>query len=124
MTSSGKEKRRHSRLPIDLQYLLIINDREYRGHINNISLIGAYLATVEPELSESCVGLQGMLNIHAESGWVTLKCEIVYIGSNDKFFPSGAGIAFCQSDDDTASAVWNLAMQYLVQDNQLFAPVK
>ena len=123
MTSSGKEKRRHSRLPIDLQYRLEIDNREYSGHISNISLSGAYLATIKPTLPTSTVSRQGNLHINTERGWVAVKCEVVYVGSKNEFFPHGAGVTFCAGDEDTATAVWNVAIQYLVQDNQLFASI-
>ncbi len=123
MNVTGKDRRRHARLPIDLQYILIVDDHEYSGHISNISLSGAYLATIEPNDPVLQTSQRGTLNIKTHKGWQSLRCDIVYVGSNDPFFPDGAGVAFCDEDDKTASSIWNLAIQYLVQDDQLFAPI-
>ncbi len=123
MTKRGKNLRRHKRLPIDLQYYLVIDDDQYSGHISNISLGGAYLATIESDAPDLKPKQHGTLSIKTESGWVSLFCEVVYVGSNDEFFPAGAGVSFCSKDYATVSLIWNCCIDYLVMDDALFAPL-
>lgn len=124
MITRRKNLRSHKRLPIDLQYFLQIDDHHYSGHISNISISGAYLATIESVSPMLKAEQQGVLNIKSESGWVSLLCQIDYVGSNDEFFPAGAGITFCSRDYATASLIWNLCIEYLVMDDSLFAPLQ
>lgn len=88
------EKRRHLRLPVDIKYRLHIDNEEYKGCINNISSSGAYLATINPQLPVSRVAKQGMLEMNVEEGWISARCEIVYIGNcANRASPTGAGVA-------------------------------
>ena len=113
MTDSVVEKRRASRLPVNLDYRLTINEEVYTGCIGNISLSGAYLATSEPSFPPSIVLQQGLLDIKFEEEWCSLNCEVVYIGrADDEFFPVGTGVAF--SDDElTTTMIWNITVKYL-----------
>lgn len=88
------EKRRHLRLPVDVSYRLFINNKEYSGRVDNISSSGAYLASIDPTLPTSCVSQQGVLNLNLdEGGWVSAKCEIIYIGHSARaLIPQSAGV--------------------------------
>jgi hypothetical protein len=113
MSYTGREKRRHVRLPIDLQYRLVVDDLEYSGHMEDISLSGAYLASIEPEFPASGVSRQGVLNINTRNEWVEVSGEVVYRGSRSKLFPQGVGFAFSQEDEEIASVIWNISIQSL-----------
>lgn len=105
MNYSGKEKRKHSRLPIDVQFRLIMDNHEYSGKLSNISLSGAYLATIEPKLATSSITQQGSLHIGTGNGWVEVACEIVYLESESEIFPHGVGVTFCQGNEEAISKI-------------------
>jgi hypothetical protein len=93
MNTYAMEKRRHMRLPVDVTYRLVIDSKEYRGRIDNISSSGAYLASIEPKLPLSDIPQQGVLDMKIEEGWVSAKCEIVYIGNaENRKFSQGVGV--------------------------------
>ena len=92
MTSTtGKEKRRHVRWPIDLKYVLIIEGQEFSGKLGNISLSGAFLETMTPVPTEPLVPKQGLLKIKGNDDWVSVKCNIIYSKAHNPVFPEGAG---------------------------------
>lgn len=117
MSLPENEKRRSSRLPVNLKYRLTLDDDNeitHTGIIRNISLSGAYLAQITPDLTSTDVFQKGMVSINTENEWVTMKCEIVYIGTGSDDFPKGVGVAFCQDDEYTATAIWNMAIQCIL----------
>lgn len=124
MSKQTKEMRRHCRLSIDLEYFLEIDDQKISGQISDVSLSGAYLETMEPQLSVSHISQQGVLNIKTERGWIKIRCNIVYVGAKKEGFPSGAGVEFCMEDEEASTAIWNIVIQHVSQNQSLFAPLK
>ena len=107
-----------------MEYFLEIDNQKISGKISNVSLSGAYLETMEPQLSVSHISQQGVVNIKTENDWVKIKCNIVYVGAKKEDFPSGAGVEFCMEDEEAATAIWNIVIQYVSQNQSLFAPIK
>lgn len=111
---SKQDKRQSIRFPISLPYRLILNGVEHSGRISNLSLGGVYLDSIEPRLDSSSISHQGELKIQQAEKWVTLKCEVVYLGESRALFPQGVGIAFVMQDDKITLELWNLAIQHLI----------
>ena len=117
MSSTGIENRRHTRLPIKLEFQLVIGEQSFSGITGNISLSGAYLTSITPLLPHEMVSERGTLVLQAPAGGIPLNCEVVYIGdTEDERFPSGAGIIFCGSDEETVAAIWNLTINHFGQE--------
>jgi len=122
MNSKKNELRKHGRVAIDLDYFFALNNQEFSGRISNLSLGGAYLATINPKLPATSTSQQGNLKIKCKNGWTEIKCNIVYIGNKDLEGLDGVGVAFCNEDEVTATAIWNIAVQYVDFDRNLFSP--
>ncbi|TAL49819.1 MAG: PilZ domain-containing protein [Methylovulum sp.] len=109
MTQS--DRRKHTRVAIETEYHLFLNDGEYSGTTGNISLSGAFLSKPEPELMPSCVSQSGLLKITLNGEPLSFKCEIVYVATHDNdILPAGAGVVFCDTDDETVTSQLNLAI--------------
>lgn len=112
MTLSVLNRRRHARISINADYQLVLDGVEYNGKVDNISLSGAFLIMPDPGLTPSSVHRVGDLKIKLNDNDILFKCEIVYVEtSTDSVFPAGVGVTFCDNDKDTATAIWNLAIE-------------
>lgn len=109
MITSQADRRKHPRITIELEYHLFLGDKEYSGKTANISLSGAFLSRPEPELIPSCISQSADLKIKFNDELLSFKCEIIYVATQgDKFFPIGAGVVFCDTDDETSRSILNL----------------
>ena len=111
MIFTPSDRRRHPRVYLELDYRFFSSDGEHLGKTNNISLSGAFLHAPEPDLAMSAVSQIGKLEIKLKDDhWLSFKCEVVYIaGNNDQGLPIGAGVAFCDTDDETGRSLMELA---------------
>ena len=106
-------RRKHRRVPTDLNFSFIVDGQEHTGQIGNISLSGAFLSDPEPELSLSCLSKPGELRVPLNGDILSLKCEVVYaVGRDNEFFPVGAGVVFSNNDDTTLISVMKLATAF------------
>lgn len=117
MSQSGIERRQHSRFPIAIQYRLVIAGTEHTGVTGNLSLSGAYLASVDPPFTSAHAGQSGTLAFDTTSEVISIDCRVVYVGSkseNDPF-PGGAGIIFTDPSEAAITAIWNLSIEHLMR---------
>lgn len=111
MTISQSNRRKHTRVSIEVEYHFYLDGEEYTGKTGNISLSGAFLSSPEPELMPSCVSQSGDLKIKLNDELLSFKCEIVYVATHDnETFPPGAGVVFCDTDNETSMSILNLAI--------------
>lgn len=105
-----ENRRKHRRVPTDLNYTFIIDGQKYIGKVGNVSLSGAFLSDPEPELNLSDLTKSGELIVFLNNELLTLKCELVYaVGHDNEFFPVGAGVVFSNNDDATLVSIMKLA---------------
>jgi len=108
MTQSNRRK--HTRVAIELDYHFFLEGKEYTGKTGNISLSGAFLSRPEPELIPSCISQSGVLKLKLNDELLSFKCEIVYVAMHDnEMLPVGTGVVFCDTDDETSTSILALA---------------
>ncbi|MDD2723054.1 MAG: PilZ domain-containing protein [Methylovulum sp.] len=104
------EKRKHPRVPTDLDFSFFLDGQQYTGKVGNISLSGAFLSAPEPELIPSYIAKSGDLTIQLNDELLVLKSEVVYaVGHDNAFFPVGAGLIFSKTDEETRLSIMKLA---------------
>ncbi|MCF7986167.1 MAG: PilZ domain-containing protein [Methylovulum sp.] len=108
--TNNDDRRKHARNNIEVEYRFLLDGAEYHGLTSNISLSGAFLSRPEPELSPSCVSEFGILSFTLNETELVLKSEIVYVAAHDnEMLPVGAGVAFCDTDEETGQSILMLA---------------
>jgi hypothetical protein len=73
MITPQQNRRRHTRVPANLNYIFFLENQEYIGRIENISLSGAFLGNPEPEMDHSHISQTGLLTILLNEVRLTLK---------------------------------------------------
>ena len=59
----------------------------------------------------SSISRSGDLKIIINGEPLSFKCEVVYAASHDnEIFPAGAGVVFCDNDDETGMSLLALAV--------------
>lgn len=108
--SAIDDRRKHTRVPTDLDFSLLLNGTEFKGKIGNISLSGAFLLEPEPEIFPSLITQQGYLTITLGSEPLRFQCEVVYAaGHENTYFPVGAGVIFSEIDEETQLSIIKVA---------------
>lgn len=98
------ELRQSPRFSITVKYNLIIGDSQlYTGETGNISINGAYLATVQPELTEINPEDLASLILQLDTHTITLSCRIVYINNSNNAMPIGLGVSFNEHQNKALS---------------------
>jgi len=111
MTFPQSNRRKHTRVALEVEYHFFLDGEEYIGKTGNISLSGAFLSSPEPELMPSCISQSGELKIQLNDELLSFKCEIVYIATQDnEDLPPGAGVVFLGADEETGLSILNLAI--------------
>jgi len=104
------ERRKHRRVPTDLNFSFFIDGQEHIGKVGNVSLSGAFLSDPEPEFIPSLISHLGDLKIQLNDELLLLKSEVVYaVGHDNAFFPVGAGVVFSKTDEMTQLCIMKLA---------------
>jgi hypothetical protein len=110
MANSAIDRRKHTRVPTNLDFSLLLNDLEFKGTVGNISLSGAFLSEPEPEIFPSLIAQPGYLTIVLNSELLRFKCEVVYaVGHENTYFPVGAGVIFSETDEETQVSIIKVA---------------
>jgi hypothetical protein len=97
--SANTERRKHPRFVIQADYLLLLNGVEHKGMVMNISLGGAYLATITPTVTEDNLFQDGEITLAANNASLNICCHITYVGTEQNEFPKGVGIAFANNNE-------------------------
>lgn len=108
--TNNDDRRKHTRINIEVEYCFLLNGSEHRGLTSNISLSGAFLSRPEPELSPDQISELGILSFNLNETNLVFKSEIVYVAAQDNdMLPVGAGVAFCDTDETTGQSILMLA---------------
>jgi len=96
------DRRKHPRFSINADYILVLDGIEHKGVALNISLGGAYLATIEPTITEDHLFKEGELSLNANNKSLLMRCYVTYIGTQQNDYPIGIGITFIENDEMNA----------------------
>lgn len=104
------DRRTHTRMLSNIEFSFSFNGQQFNGHIDNISLSGAFLSELQPTLTAEHISQTGQIEIHFNGELLSLACEVVYvIPMDDEYFPIGAGVVFNDTDPVTLSAINTIA---------------
>ncbi|ASF45319.1 PilZ domain-containing protein [Methylovulum psychrotolerans] len=93
------DRRKYPRFSINADYILVLDGIEHKGVAINMSLGGAYLATIEPTITEDNLFQEGELSLNANNKSLLMRCYVTYIGTQQNEYPIGVGIAFIENDE-------------------------
>jgi hypothetical protein len=97
--SANTERRKHPRFVIHANYLLLLDGVQHKGVVMNISLGGAYLATITPTVTEDNLFQDGEITMAANNASLSIGCHITYVGTQQNEYPIGVGIAFVNNNE-------------------------
>lgn len=100
----SEDRREQRRFSIFIKYLLFIDDIEYKGLVENLSLGGAYLGTIEPPITDDKLFKGGEIELKVSDNPIRVHCNIVHMAKQSGYSP-GVGIAFSDHDEDAIAAI-------------------
>lgn len=103
------ERREHPSVPTLLTCALAINGQIFSGIVGNISVSGAFIRDLQPDIIAEMIGGNGELTMTLNKDALNFKCKIVYAAErNHEYFPAGTGVIFSVTDAQTQSAIMKL----------------